>query len=437
MTIESTRAPEGAKPTVSGTHRAAAKPGQVGSAGTTAGQGFAGLMSQLSASDTAGEASDVGVSGSDALLSPLDTAKDDDQNVLLALDNKGLVAMNSISSSVSAAVPLSGGDVLVDGHDASSEVSTLLNSRQSNMNLIQVAIPLSVPVAAPVVTPPSGDASAVAQAPGKAFPIQATDKRRPSDKVDTALATLPGAETPVKDHGGVSEVSTLLNSRQANASSTVSQVQAELREVRTHQLAPAPVVTPDVSRLAQAMASVNGASNPAERTPGKLHSGTPGAGMEGLFGTALADKLGMSPTYEVAPATAVVPDTQVAETVSYWATHGVQSAELTLDGLGNEPVEVRISVDGDQTQVDFRSNQPEVRQALESASAQLKTMLSGEGLQLTGMSIGTSGRGQTPGEGGQPKPSPRQTARVALAPAVATTARVANLSVGQALDLYV
>jgi flagellar hook-length control protein FliK len=115
----------------------------------------------------------------------------------------------------------------------------------------------------------------------------------------------------------------------------------------------------------------------------------------------------------------------------------VQSAELTLDGLGNEPVKVRISVDGDQTQVDFRSNQPEVRQALESASAQLKTMLSGEGLQLTGMSIGTSGRGQTPGDGGQPKPSPRQTTRVSLAPTVATTARVANLSVGQSLDLYV
>jgi flagellar hook-length control protein FliK len=286
-------------------------------------------------------------------------------------------------------------------------------------------------------TLPSGDASVVSQAPGKASAIQATDKRRLSDKVETALASMPGAEAPVKGHDAVSEVTSLLNSRQATASSGISQVQAELREVRTHQLAPVPVVASDVSRLAQAMASVNGASSPAERTPGKLQNGTTGAEMEGLLGTALADKLGMSPTYEVAPATAVVADTQVAETVSYWATHGVQSAELTLDGLGNEPVEVRISVDGDQTQVDFRSNQPEVRQALESASAQLKTMLSGEGLQLTGMSIGTSGRGQTPGEGGQPKPSPRQTTRVSLEPAVVTTARVANLSVGQALDLYV
>jgi flagellar hook-length control protein FliK len=99
---------------------------------------------------------------------------------------------------------------------------------------------------------------------------------------------------------------------------------------------------------------------------------------------------------------------------------------------------VRISVAGDQTQVDFRTNQPEVRQALENASVQLKEMLSGEGLQLTGMSIGTSGRGQTPSDGGhQPRPSTRQIARVSLEPVVATTARVANRSVGQSLDLYV
>lgn len=378
MTIESTRAPEGVKPTASGTPRAAAKPGQTGLADANAGQGFAGLMSLLSATDTAGEASDVGVSGTDSLLSSSGMAKDDDKNSALALGNEGLVAINAIAFFV----------------------------------------------------PP-------AQASGNASPIQTTDKRLASDKVDTSLVTLPGAEAPEKGHGRASGVATLLNNRSANVSSGISQVQAELREVRPHQFALTEVVTPDVSRMAQAMASVNGASNSPERTPGKLHSGTPGAGMEGLLGTALADKLGMSPTYEVAPTTAVVPDTQVAETVSYWATHGVQNAELTLDGLGHEPVEVRISVDGDQTQVDFRSNQPEVRQALESASAQLKTMLSSEGLQLTGMSIGTSGKGQTPGDGGQPKPSPRQTTRVSLAPTVATTAHVANLSVGQALDLYV
>jgi len=155
------------------------------------------------------------------------------------------------------------------------------------------------------------------------------------------------------------------------------------------------------------------------------------------MGGTVADRLGISPTYEVAAASAVVPDTQVAETVSYWAANGVQNAELTLDGFGNDPVEVRISVDGDQAQVDFRSNQPDVRQALEGASAQLRTMLSGEGLQLTGMSVGTSSRGNTQSDGRQPKPAPRQAAVVSMEPVRASAARTSNPAVGRALDLYV
>ncbi|APW48185.1 hypothetical protein RA876_03770 [Rhodoferax antarcticus] len=139
----------------------------------------------------------------------------------------------------------------------------------------------------------------------------------------------------------------------------------------------------------------------------------------------------------MAAASAVVAEGAVAETVSYWATNGVQSAELTLDGLGDEPVEVRISVDGDEAQIDFRSNMPEVRQVLESASAQLKAMLSSEGLQLTGMSVGTSGRGGAQDNGRQPRPGARQTTLVSVEPARASSTRVANAAVGQALDLYV
>ncbi|MDR3411054.1 MAG: flagellar hook-length control protein FliK [Formivibrio sp.] len=403
MTIESTRTAQGTKSTASGTHHVTAKSGSTSAAGTTADGGFAGLMSLLSASDPAGEASDAGTFGSDVLLPQANIPKDDDKNIPLALDSQGQIAMNFITLS---ALPTSG--------DASATT--------------QPSVALS----------PSVVAQASEKTSSKAPIVQATDKRRPSDKADVTFSTQPGADASVKGHDAVSEVTTLLNNRSANASSGASQVQAEWREVRTHQLAQVPVVTPDVSRLAEAMASVNSAPNPSERAPSKLHSATSGMGMDGLSGMAQADKLGISPTYEVASTTAVVPDTQVAETVSYWATHGVQNAELTLDGLGKEPVEVRISVDGNQTQVDFLTNQPEVRQALESASAQLREMLSGEGLQLTGMSIGMSGRGQTPGDGGQAKQSPRQTTRVSLEqPAVTVTARVANSSVGRALDLYV
>jgi flagellar hook-length control protein FliK len=229
----------------------------------------------------------------------------------------------------------------------------------------------------------------------------------------------------------------LLDNRPAPVASGISQVQADLREVKTALQSATPTLATDTSRLAAATASLSGVPNPPERQEAKSISSPSGRGLEGMLGGALADRLGISPTYEVAPTTAVVPDTQVAETVSYWATHGVQSAELTLDGLGNEPVKVHISVEGDQAQVDFRSNQPEVRQALENASAQLKAMLSGEGLQLTGMSVGTSAQGQTPGEGRQPKPASRQTKLVSLEPVSATSARSANPAVGRALDLYV
>ncbi|HEY8905307.1 MAG TPA: flagellar hook-length control protein FliK [Rhodoferax sp.] len=489
MTIESTRAHEGAKTAAAGAHRAGAKSGHSGAAGVSADQGFASVMGLMAAAEDSGDVSDapltssavlpgsdvasvasdavvpslsVIVPGMGALLPLKDVVEKPDKNTPLAADDQGLIAINYVAfSALSVATPTSGKasanqaadrrppdkvdaalatlpgtGLSVNGHDATSDVTSLLKDRLSNMNSMPVAAPLAS-AEVPVATTPPEALTAIAQASGKAPVIQAADKRQAPDKVDAALATLSGAEVSVKGHDAAPDVATLLNNRLANASSGISQLQAELREVRTQQLIPVSAAVPDASRMAAVLASINGTPNPPERTLGKLQSTATGAGMEGLLGTALADKLGINPTYEVAPATAVVADTQVAETVSYWATHGVQSAELTLDGLGNEPVKVRISVDGDQTQVDFRSNQPEVRQALESASAQLKTMLSSEGLQLTGMSIGTSGRGQTPGEGEQPKQSPRQTARVSLEPVVATTARVANRSVGQALDLYV
>ena len=392
MTIESTRSQNGAKTASVGAHRATAKSAHSGAAGASADQGFAGVMGLLATADNSDATSDTTVAssalstvpdaavpGMGVLLSMKDVVQKSDGNMPLALDDKGVSAINTKPLTITA-------------EDAVAARSSAL---------------------------------------------QAADKRRSSDKADAALTTTPGAEASVKGQDTGSDLSTLLKGKSASVSSGVSQMQAELREVRTLQPVQAPVAVPDASRLAAAMVSANGETNASERSSGKPQGRASGSGMEGLLGAAMADKLGINPTYEVAPTTAVVPDTQVAETVSYWATQGVQNAELTLDGLGKDPVEVRISVDGDQTQVDFRTNQPEVRQALENASAQLRDMLSGQGLQLAGMSIGTSARGQTPGDSGQPKPSPRQTKLVSIEPAAIPVARAPNPSVGRALDLYV
>ena len=85
-------------------------------------------------------------------------------------------------------------------------------------------------------------------------------------------------------------------------------------------------------------------------------------------------------------------ESKVAETVSYWAAQGVQNAALKLDGLGDEPVEVNISLKGREAHISFRTDQPEIRQLLEGALSQLKDLLASEGLLLSGVSVGTSGQ---------------------------------------------
>ena len=371
MSIESTRAPEGAKTTTTEAGRGKAANGRTAGTGGqgSEGGGFADLMSSLSAPEAQSLPSDAsqGAAGDDLI-----SGKDDAKNVPLALDDKGLAAINLF------------------------------------------------PAATPPVTP--------TLLGGKG----GVDKRQAADLPEVS-ATAASATPAV-----ASDVSNLLNSRRATQSHAALQGQLESREARLQPSNQVMQAAPETDRVASTLLSLDvSALSSAERRDGKPGTGPVRTGLEGAAGGAVADRLGISSTYEIAAASAVVPDTPVAETVSYWATQGVQNAELTLDGLGNESVEVRISIDGDQTQVDFRTNQPEVRQALESASAQLKTMLSGEGLQLTGMSVGTSGQGNTPSEGRQPRPTPRQTTVMAMEPVQAAAARPGNPSVGRALDLYV
>jgi flagellar hook-length control protein FliK len=179
-------------------------------------------------------------------------------------------------------------------------------------------------------------------------------------------------------------------------------------------------------------AGVRVSERPAKHLPNRF-----GSGGEGVYGQALATANPADGVFQVSPTTAAAASTAVADTVSHWASQGVQSASLQLDGFGDEPVEVRISVNGDMAQVDFRTNQPEVRQAIEGAASQLKDLMSGQGLQLTGLSIGTSARGGTPYKDPQPTSDTRKVTLVKSE--VVETARVrgANPAVGQSLDLFV
>jgi len=128
-------------------------------------------------------------------------------------------------------------------------------------------------------------------------------------------------------------------------------------------------------------------------------------------------RLGVSVAYEAAPTAGVVPESQVAEVVSAWVTQGVQQAELTIEGMAGEPVQVHIALEGDQAQVAFRSNQPELRHAIEAAAGQLKTLLREEGVQLMGLSVGAFASDATLAQHRAPRPAVArgQTIRVGAA----------------------
>ena len=93
--------------------------------------------------------------------------------------------------------------------------------------------------------------------------------------------------------------------------------------------------------------------------------------------------------------------TEYVDAASYWVAQGVQSAEMTVDGLGDQSVGVRVSMAGDRADVSFNSDVPEVRQMLEQSMPQLKEAMASEGLVLAGVSVGTSDRQNESGTGGQ------------------------------------
>jgi len=138
-----------------------------------------------------------------------------------------------------------------------------------------------------------------------------------------------------------------------------------------------------------------------------------------------------------AQAPAMAPEMQVAEQVTYWVSQNIQNAEMKLDGLGQSPVEVSISVQGNEAQIAFRSDEVLTRGVLENAGTHLKDMLQREGMVLTGVSVGTSGGGEA-GNGERKSRQPaRQVAIAPLKPATTESLRGPRLQSGRSVDLFV
>lgn len=123
-----------------------------------------------------------------------------------------------------------------------------------------------------------------------------------------------------------------------------------------------------------------------------------------VFRSTVPDAGAMAQTYAPTAAGGQAPgalepptpvDMYVAEKVAYWISNDVQNAEMKLDGIGVETVEVSIRMQGNEAHIAFRTDEVLARSALENASVHLKDLLQREGLVLSGVSVGTSGTGDS------------------------------------------
>jgi len=135
----------------------------------------------------------------------------------------------------------------------------------------------------------------------------------------------------------------------------------------------------------------------------------------------------------------MAPSTEVfvAQQVSYWISRDVQKAELKLDGFGSEAVQVNISMNGNEAQVMFRTDDLQTRAVLENASTHLKDMLQREGVVLSGVSVGTNSPGDSDRQDRRPRQGVRQASVGMTQPLQSTMRREPALATGRALDLFV
>ena len=146
---------------------------------------------------------------------------------------------------------------------------------------------------------------------------------------------------------------------------------------------------------------------------------------------------GVSTAVQYTPEIQMSPDVYIAEKVAYWISNDVQNAEMKLDGIGLDPVEVSIRMHGNEAHVAFRTDELQARAALENASTHLKELLQREGLVLTGVSVGTSGAGDSGNSDGKSRPGTRQANVSGVSQASARSGPVAGRTAGGRLDLFV
>ena len=199
--------------------------------------------------------------------------------------------------------------------------------------------------------------------------------------------------------------------------------------------------TGEVSKLASLASDASGALRSTDRLRAEPARPASGNGAEGAFG-----QHGFTPTVQfdgsAVPAAVASQATgdAVADQVSYFVSQGIQNAELTLDGLNSERVEVKISMSGKEAHVEFRSDQLATREMLAGTTAHLKDLLSSQGVVLTGVTVSHAGAEFSGGQEPQGRSREGQAQGRATAGESRTVAAVATAAArapAGALDLFV
>jgi hypothetical protein len=485
MSIESGKATLSHKAVAGADSRFGKKLGRADAAGGDAAGGFSLLMGLMSAADATGDeasgsvgsaiAADAMVPFSTSTVASTGAPLNLEQNVTPALYQHIFDAMNMTSNNPPNTLPLTGhalqAAVIVPTSVSGLEPASVVSAAMQDASLVAVgatmqsARPLAQSSVDELSQPPviqSGAAESQwtgAEAASLTGEVGANQERRQPVLLRPAVAMASAVDATELSVAAGSSASSTASGPQSLAQwpavalgdpgpSTHKGKDVNSAAINHHLATDArePRMALDMSQRPQPMdlgtALVMGGAGDSlvrsfDRSMNRSGGNRSVGGFEAVLGGS-GGVIGRTDTlYQIEASAAVVPDTAIAETVSYWVTHGVQNAEMTLEGFGDEAVEVSISLQGDQALVDFRTDQPEVRLALEAANGELRELLANEGLQLAGLTIGASASKQSSEQGGQPAQQGKVLVERAEPAALSVAAHSVNPSVGRSLDVFV
>lgn len=130
-----------------------------------------------------------------------------------------------------------------------------------------------------------------------------------------------------------------------------------------------------------------------------------GAGGAALLGSESADRLGAQPSAEADSFAMSLGEAMgdayesLGAQVSLWAAANTKRASVRLDVGAAEALEVDVALDAGKAQLNFRTDDPQVREAIKAqAPAVLSELLARAGIALDSLSVGSQASGQSGGQ---------------------------------------